>query len=262
MAIKRPDIYEHNNPNLAIVDSDFVRGGGRVVANLTELYALANKIDQLKERVTKVYVISEDITYVLVNKLDITKGIFNSTAWKEESGGMSTVYTDGTTITGDGSENNPLVAQIPEEIDPIYSLDKDRLSNTSGTNTGDQLADNETITGSGSLNDPFIANIKVIESETPPLNPIQGLRWFNLTNGVEYTYLQGYWVDLNGNTSLQISHENLTDKNSEAAFQHVDTTTVKEALDEADKVALYDSVTGKIVLSNALNDIETILASI
>ena len=70
MAIKRPDIYEHNNPNLAIVDSDFVRGGGRVVANLTELYALANKIDQLKERVTKVYVISKDITYVLVNKLD------------------------------------------------------------------------------------------------------------------------------------------------------------------------------------------------
>ena len=68
MAIKRPDIYEHNNPNLAIVDSDFVRGGGRVVANLTELYALSSKIDQLKERVTKVYVISKEITYVLVNK--------------------------------------------------------------------------------------------------------------------------------------------------------------------------------------------------
>ena len=215
MAIKRPDIYEHNNPNLAIVDSDFVRGGGRVVANLTELYALTNKIDQLKERVTKVYVISEEITYVLVNKLDITAGVFNSTAWEEESGGMSTVYTDGTTITGDGSEENPL-----------------------------------------------IANIEVIESETPPLNPIQGLRWFNLSNGVEYTYLQGYWVDLNGGTTLQIVHANLTDKNSEAAVQHVDTTTVKDTLEANDKVALYDSVTGKVVLSTALNDIETILASI
>lgn len=115
MAIKRPDIYEHNNPNLAIVDSDFVRGGGRVVANLTELYALSNKIDQLKERVTKVYVISEEITYVLVNKLDISEGVFNPTAWEES--GMSTVYTDGTTITGDGSEENPLVANIP----PDYS---------------------------------------------------------------------------------------------------------------------------------------------
>lgn len=61
---------------------------------------------------------------------------------------------------------------------------------------------------------------------------------------------------------LEFSHANLTDKNSEAAFQHVDTTTVKTTLVEADKVALYDSVTGKVVLSNALNDIETILASI
>ena len=61
---------------------------------------------------------------------------------------------------------------------------------------------------------------------------------------------------------LEFSHGNLTDKNSEAAVQHVDTNTIKETLDEADKVALYDSATGKVVLSNALNDIETILASI
>ena len=61
---------------------------------------------------------------------------------------------------------------------------------------------------------------------------------------------------------LGFSHENLTDKNSEATFQHVDTTVTKATLDEADKVALYDSLTGKVVLSNALNDIETILPSI
>lgn len=61
---------------------------------------------------------------------------------------------------------------------------------------------------------------------------------------------------------VEVSHENLTDKNSEAAFQHVDITTTKSGLDSGDKVALYDSVTGKVVLSTALNDIETILASI
>ena len=61
---------------------------------------------------------------------------------------------------------------------------------------------------------------------------------------------------------VAVAHENLTDKNSEAKVQHVDTTVTKENLDEADKVALYDSVTGKVVLSTALNDIETILASI
>ena len=51
MAIKRPDIYEHNNPVLAIVDSNFLKGGGRVVADLTALYALSDRPDQLKERV-------------------------------------------------------------------------------------------------------------------------------------------------------------------------------------------------------------------
>ena len=62
--------------------------------------------------------------------------------------------------------------------------------------------------------------------------------------------------------NLEFSHANLTDKNSEAAVQHVDTTTVKPTLAAADMVAIKDSVTGKVVLSNALNDIETILASI
>ena len=61
---------------------------------------------------------------------------------------------------------------------------------------------------------------------------------------------------------VAVAHESLTDKNGEAAVQHIDTTTTKDTLVEGDKVALYDSVTGKVVLSNALNDIETILASI
>ena len=61
---------------------------------------------------------------------------------------------------------------------------------------------------------------------------------------------------------LEFSHTNLTDKNSEAAVQHINTTITKTTLVEGDKVALYDSVTGKVVLSTALNDIETILASI
>ena len=61
---------------------------------------------------------------------------------------------------------------------------------------------------------------------------------------------------------VAVAHESLTDKNSEAAFQHIDTTVTKPTLDAADKVALYDSQTGKMVLSTVLNDIETILASI
>jgi hypothetical protein len=77
MAIKRPDIYEHNNPNNAIVDSDGVRGGKRKVATLTDLYSLSNKIDQLKEDVTVVYVEAENNEYKLV---DITN-VSNSNGW-------------------------------------------------------------------------------------------------------------------------------------------------------------------------------------
>jgi len=50
-----------------------------------------------------------------------------------------------------------------------------------------------------------------------------------------------------------ISHSGVTDKNSETAFQHVDTTTTKETLVEDDKVPIYDSVTGKVVLTNKDN---------
>lgn len=81
MAIKRPDIYEHNNPVLSIADSDFVRGGGRVVADLTALYALSSNSDQLKERVTKVWVTAESAYYILVDDANIG----NSNGWAEES---------------------------------------------------------------------------------------------------------------------------------------------------------------------------------
>jgi len=50
-----------------------------------------------------------------------------------------------------------------------------------------------------------------------------------------------------------ISHSGVTDKNSETAFQHIDTTTIKETLVEDDKVAIYDSVTGKVVLTDKTN---------
>ena len=49
------------------------------------------------------------------------------------------------------------------------------------------------------------------------------------------------------------SHPQLQDKNAETTFQHIDTTTTKETLVEADKVPIYDSVTGKVVLTNKSN---------
>ena len=50
-----------------------------------------------------------------------------------------------------------------------------------------------------------------------------------------------------------ISHKDTTDKNAETAYQHIDTTTTKETLVQADKVPVYDSETGKVVLTDKTN---------
>lgn len=94
MAIKRPDIYEHNNPNYAIADSNFVRGGIRsAVADLTALYALAPKLDQLKEHSTIVYVSGETKYYVLVDIANVG----NVNGWNEfQTGSGSGTITGGT----------------------------------------------------------------------------------------------------------------------------------------------------------------------
>ena len=57
-----------------------------------------------------------------------------------------------------------------------------------------------------------------------------------------------------GNFTIPIlNHKGLTDKNQEAGFQHVDTTITKETLVNDDKVTIYDSVTGKVVLTDKSN---------
>ena len=50
-----------------------------------------------------------------------------------------------------------------------------------------------------------------------------------------------------------ISHSDLTYKNDETTYKHIDTTTTKQTLVEADKVAILDSVTGKVVLTDKSN---------
>jgi len=97
MAIKRPAIYEHNNPNYAIADSNFVRGGIRTgVADLTTLYALdpsPSAPDQFKEHSTIVYVSGETKYYVLVD----INNIGNASGWNEfQTGGGSGTITGGT----------------------------------------------------------------------------------------------------------------------------------------------------------------------
>jgi hypothetical protein len=86
MAIKRPDIYEHQNPNEPIADTDFVKGGFRTkVADLTALYALAPKVNQMKEHATSVWVISKAKYYTLVD----ASNVGNSGGWSDSVLGSS-----------------------------------------------------------------------------------------------------------------------------------------------------------------------------
>lgn len=97
MAIKRPDIYEHNNPSNAIVDSDFVRGGFRTsVESPQELFNLDVKSDQLKEYATFVYVKSEEKVYTLVDK----DNIGNINGWS------TSVVVSGTSLQSDWEQQD------------------------------------------------------------------------------------------------------------------------------------------------------------
>jgi|GEM_PF-3993028 len=91
------DEKKHNNPDLAYVDADFIRGGGKVTANLqTLLTDFVNKLDQLKEHVTTVYVISEQNVYRLKSIANVTS---LTNGWKKETIDLSQGAKIGTTNT-------------------------------------------------------------------------------------------------------------------------------------------------------------------
>lgn len=72
-------------------------------------------------------------------------------------------------------------------------------------------------------------------------------------NNITLTYIVGDGRGWFMRLPLPLKHENLTEKNSEAAVQHVDTTTVKATLAVADKVPIFDSETGEVVLTPKSN---------
>lgn len=109
MALRNPDITEHNNGDLAAMDADFLRGGGRRVADTAALYALSPKADQLKEFVSLVWVDSLGYTMRLVD----TANIGNVNGWERAHGASF----DG--ITGAPSDNAALSAVLGDKADLV-----------------------------------------------------------------------------------------------------------------------------------------------
>jgi hypothetical protein len=84
MPIVYPEIIVHNNADLALIDSDFVRGGYRTVADTTALYALTSVsgvLGQLKENLTRVWVASENCFFRLIDDGNIG----NAAGWAKDA---------------------------------------------------------------------------------------------------------------------------------------------------------------------------------
>lgn len=94
MALRQSDVQIHNNPDLAVVDSNFVKGGFRTaVGSVSGLYALSGKTDlpaacgQVKEHATIVYVTGDSKYYILKD----VNNIANVNGWEEFGGGAGTL---------------------------------------------------------------------------------------------------------------------------------------------------------------------------
>ena len=61
------------------------------------------------------------------------------------------------------------------------------------------------------------------------------------------------WINTGAKNRTETLHRSTIDKNAETDFQHIDTTITKETLVEDDKVTIFDSITGKVVLTDKTN---------
>lgn len=202
MAIKRPDIYEHNNPLYSVVDSEFVRGGGKVVANLTALYALTTKADQLKQFITKVYVTDLQKTYTLVD----INNIGNSSGWAEEAANSSTVTKDlynAYTILAATTDNDPqpiilnadsVLGRVGSVIQSI-SIDNDLISGASSNHdtvpSAKAVVDyvNDQIAGALSFNGGY--NVTADTTDSDPTKKLQTTPYPVISKGDTYVVTVG-----------------------------------------------------------------------
>lgn len=212
MAIKRPDIYEHNNPVFPIVDSDFTRGGFRSsVATLNDLYALSGNSAQLKENSTVVYVTSEDDYYILIDidNIGISSG-WNTFGGNGVDNGLSIVDNKivlGGTLSGNTTinNNNYTIKFTSDEtesgylnigLNSIYSNSSFKIctTDTGGTNSSWNVEGNSTnITLEHNESDSGGSYVKIYSGGTIELNSkISGNTTNLVLNDSGLTYTSDY----------------------------------------------------------------------
>jgi len=128
--VGRAGEYGHNNSAKAFVDSNFVRGGVRVVANDAGLTGLTSVSDQLKEYVTIVYHQGDSKFYLLVDEDNIAT---KATGWTDLStiigGGLQNIVEDLSPQLGANLQTNNFNIELGES-DKIEFNDSVEMSST------------------------------------------------------------------------------------------------------------------------------------
>lgn len=126
MSIKRPDTYEHNNPKLPFVLSKDVKGGALKTDDLTTLLSdFVGYEEKLWERVTKVYVASENADYRLVNAAAVNMLV----SWeKVVTGGDAPIGTNKFADLEDSPYDNEVLGVELERIEEIAQTAADNIS--------------------------------------------------------------------------------------------------------------------------------------
>lgn len=144
--VGRAGEYGHNNSAKAFVDSNFVRGGGRVVANDAGLTGLTSVSDQLKEYVSIVYHEADSKFYLLVDSANIAT---KATGW-----------TDLATIIGGGLQN------VVEDLTPALGGNLDVLARSIVSSVNRDIT--FTPNGTGHVNLDGVVEFKQFAAATPP----------------------------------------------------------------------------------------------
>lgn len=154
--VGRAGEYGHNNSAKAFVDSDFVRGGIRKVANDAGLTGLSSNSDQLKENVTIVYHEGDSAFYLLTDEGNISS---KSTGWTDISTIVGSTGSGDTpaikSVSGTASFTSLITAEEIRDLIDLGTSDSPTFTSVNSNVTGDLTGNADTVTTTASSTDSF-----------------------------------------------------------------------------------------------------------
>ena len=144
--VGRAGEYGHNNSAKAFVDSDFVRGGIRKVANDAGLTGLSSNSDQLKENVTIVYHEGDSAFYLLTDEGNISS---KSTGWTDISTIVGSTGSGDTpaikSVSGTASFTSLITAEEIRDLIDLGTSDSPTFTSVNSNVTGDLTGNADTV---------------------------------------------------------------------------------------------------------------------